>query len=63
MELTIYHTIILKAMDKSGVSLSINLIATKIRSIPKTIKKKMLELEKEGKVERIGKKWIIKEEG
>ena len=63
MELTIYYKLILKAMGKSGIALSTNLIATKAHSSHKTVKKNLLELEKEGLVERIGKKWKLKEEG
>ena len=62
MELTIYHEIILKVMDKSGIALTTNLIAAKAHIAQTTAKKKLPELEKEGMVERIGKKWKIKEE-
>lgn len=59
MELTIYHKLILKAMDKSRIALSTNLIAIKAHSAHKTTKKKLQELEKEGLVERIEKKWKL----
>ena len=62
MELTIWHTIILKVMDRSGIALTTNLIAAKTHSNHRTIKKKLWELEKEGMVERTGKKWKIREE-
>ncbi|KKL83276.1 hypothetical protein LCGC14_1976340 [marine sediment metagenome] len=62
MELTIYHKLILEVMDKSGIALSTNLVATKAHSNHVTVKKNLLELEKEGMVERIEKKWKLKEE-
>lgn len=55
----LWKEIILRLLTRIGVSLTINGIAIRTRMSPVTAKKKLLELEIEGKVKRAGKKWII----
>ena len=51
--------IILKVLTKMRMPLTTNMIATKTTMAPATAKKKLLELQKEEKVKREGKKWEI----
>ncbi len=55
----LWKDIILNYLTKARRSLSISGIANKTLMEWLTAKKKLLELEKEGRVRRDGKKWIV----